>query len=330
MKLSVIIPCHNAENTLGLQLQALAAQKWDESWECIVADNRSTDGSREVAERFYGLVPGLKVVDALEKTGAAYARNVAVMHACGESLAFCDADDLVDDGWVAAMGKALENHDLVACRVETSKLNPPWLRGHEQETGLQMIWYPPWLPHAGGGTIGCKRRLFEVLGGFDESMIFLEDTQFCFQAQFLGVEMGYVSEAVVHMRRRANLLGHYRQSRNYAEYNVILAKQYQSANEPARCRNQFVSRRNPSNPRKSEDSCVLCEQQTERTTTIQPQESQRVSHWQCHKQFMRDWLQLIRLARSMRTTNDRFSWAWMLGRQVGRIKGMLRCGGMPV
>ncbi|HET9225168.1 MAG TPA: glycosyltransferase, partial [Thermoanaerobaculia bacterium] len=44
-KLSVVIPCLNAEATLGDQLEALAGQGWSGEWEVIVADNGSTDGS---------------------------------------------------------------------------------------------------------------------------------------------------------------------------------------------------------------------------------------------------------------------------------------------
>ena len=40
IKLSVIIPCYNAETTLAVQLEALARQRWSEPWEVLVVDNR--------------------------------------------------------------------------------------------------------------------------------------------------------------------------------------------------------------------------------------------------------------------------------------------------
>lgn len=225
------MPCHNAAETIVCQLDALARQQWPGTWECVVADNRSSDDSRKIVADYQDRLPGLRLVDATERAGAAYARNVAVRHARGDLLVFCDADDLVADGWLAAMAEALRSQQLVACRVETRKLNPPWLHGHEQEHALQTIWYPPWLSHAGGGTLGCWRSLFDQLGGFDETMTYLEDTEFCFQAQLRGIPMGFVPDAVVHIRRRSSLLEHYRQSRNYAAYNVILAKRYEISND---------------------------------------------------------------------------------------------------
>ncbi|MBF2059991.1 glycosyltransferase family 2 protein, partial [Fischerella thermalis] len=43
MKVSVIIPCLNAAETIGVQLEALANQQWSQPWEVIIADNGSTD-----------------------------------------------------------------------------------------------------------------------------------------------------------------------------------------------------------------------------------------------------------------------------------------------
>ena len=148
-------------------------------------------------------------------------------------MALCDADDEVGEGWVAAMGEALSCHDFVACRMETVKLNPRWMWGHEQEKGLQTIWYPPWLPHAGAGTMGFTRAMFDAVGGFDDSLLHLEDTEFSFRAQMRGFPLHFVPDAVLHVRRRGNLIGHYRQSRNYAEYNVILAKKYWTEKDSA-------------------------------------------------------------------------------------------------
>jgi glycosyltransferase involved in cell wall biosynthesis len=233
MKLSVIIPYYNAAATVGLQLEALASQEWSEPWEIVLADNGSKDNSREVIESYRDRLPNIRIVDASQKPGAAFARNQGIKAALGEGMALCDADDEVGEGWVAAMGEALSRHDFVACRMETIKLNPRWMWGHEQEKGLQTIWYPPWLPHAGAGTMGFTRAMFDAVGGFDDSLLHLEDTEFSFRAQMRGFPLHFVPDAVLHVRRRGNLIGHYRQSRNYAEYNVILAKKYWTEKDAA-------------------------------------------------------------------------------------------------
>src|SRR5688572_27649838 len=122
--ISVVIPCRNGADVIGNQLEALARQRCDCDWEVIVVDNRSTDRTRAVAESFRDRLPRLTVIDAPDKRGAAYARNVGVRAALGENVAFCDADDEVDDGWLAAVASGLREHRAIAFRVDMQKLNP--------------------------------------------------------------------------------------------------------------------------------------------------------------------------------------------------------------
>lgn len=235
MKLSVIVPCYNAEATLADTLAALGRQDWNQPWEVLVADNRSSDGSRAVVKRFHGLLPNLRLIDAFERQGQPFAINTGVQAARGESVAFCDADDEVGDGWLAAMGEALEQHRFVAARVDIEKLNSGWIlqsRGNNQKNGLQPYRYPPFLAHAGGGTIGVRRQIFLDLNGFDELLPYLHDTDFCWRAQLAGHALHFVPEAVMHVRFRGNLRTLYRQARNYAEYNVLLYKRYRDKGMP--------------------------------------------------------------------------------------------------
>src|SRR3954466_4740554 len=102
-KLSVVIPCLNAASTLGVQLAALTHQSWPGGWEVIVADNGSTDGSREIVEGYRDPLPGLGVGDAGGRRGQAHARNLGATAATGDALLFCDADDEVAPGWMEAL-----------------------------------------------------------------------------------------------------------------------------------------------------------------------------------------------------------------------------------
>lgn len=235
MKLSVIVPCYNAEGTLGEALEALAAQEWDQPWEVLVVDNRSTDGSRAVAERFCARMPNLRIVDACERQGQPYALNRGVERARGEALALCDADDVVGEGWLRAMGEALARHDFVAACVDTERLNTGWVRqsrGHTQARGLIPYSYPPFLPHAGGGTLGFTRALFAAVGPFDEGLLYLHDTDFCWRAQLAGFDLHFEPGAVIHVRFRGDMRSLYRQARNYAQYNVLLYKRYRARGMP--------------------------------------------------------------------------------------------------
>jgi glycosyltransferase involved in cell wall biosynthesis len=292
MKLSVVIPCLNAADTIGIQLDALINQEWKQPWEIIVADNGSTDDSRVIIESYRDRLPNLRIVDASARRGQPYALNCGAAAAMGEALAFCDADDEVAPGWVAAMGEALRDHDAVACRIDYKKLNPAWVqsifREHAQQHGrLLKAWFPPYLWHAGGGTLGVKKSLHEAVGGFDEALPYQHDTDFCFKLQLRGVDLHCVPEAVLHIRCRGTLLALLRQACKWAEYSVLLYKMYRL-------------------------------QETEGDLHL----------W---KRFMFQWKHILRSFTCIRFgKSDQAVWIWRLGWQLGRLIGSLKYHVPPV
>ena len=230
MKLSVIIPCYNAAGTVAETLDAFAAERWSEPWEVVVADNGCTDHSMDVVTGYKTRLPDLRIVDASLRRGAPVAMNIGVEAALGESVAFSDADDVIGPGWVAAMGEALRTHEFVACRIETQILNPSsWantLHNHPQQHGLQKLWYPPYLPHAGAGTLGIRKRVHQLVDGFDETMSYVFETDYCVRVQRSGVSLHFVPDATVHIRARGSMRAMFRQSRLWAEYNVMVNSRY--------------------------------------------------------------------------------------------------------
>src|SRR5216110_1235211 len=64
MRVSVVIPCLNSADQLPVQLWALAREKRRGWCEVVIADNGSTDGTREGVEEFNDRLPRLLVVDA--------------------------------------------------------------------------------------------------------------------------------------------------------------------------------------------------------------------------------------------------------------------------
>ncbi len=235
MKLSVIVPCFDAAETLGTQLAALAAQRWPHPWEAIVADNGSTDGSPRVVAEYRERMPNLRSVDAAGRRGPGHARNAGAAAATGDAFLFCDADDEVAPGWLVALGEALAEHPFVTSRYDDEKLNSPRIRqihGNPQGRGLIPYDYPPYLPHAGGGGLGIRRRLHQSIGGFDESLPALEDTDYCWRVQLAGTELTFVPQAVVHIRYRQTLDSVFRQGRSYGEHNVLIYKKYRPLGMP--------------------------------------------------------------------------------------------------
>lgn len=227
MMLSLIIPCLNAAHTIGLQLDALLRQRWSKPWEIIVSDNGSSDDTRSIVKSYQTRFSNIQLVDSSGRKGSAHARNVGVAASSGEMLVFCDTDDEVGPGWLEAIGTALERHDFVASCLETKKLNPPWCQfPHTQSKSLQKAWYSPYLPHAAGAGLGIKRQIHDKVGGFDESLLRLADTDYCFRVQLLGVKLHFVPNAVYHYRRPYAKIHLFNQARLWSESNVLLSVRF--------------------------------------------------------------------------------------------------------
>jgi GT2 family glycosyltransferase len=227
--LSVIVPCYNAAATIREQLEALAGQQSARRWELVVADNGSTDASRTLAAQYQSRIPNMRIINATDRKGAAHARNVGARAAEGEALVFCDADDVVAPGWLEAMGDGLRMHDLVGCRLDVQRLNPPWLARTfpvQQSARLPTLRFLPNLRIAGGNSLGARRSVHEAIGGFDESWQFLEEADYCVRAQLAGFSLQFVPDAMVYYRYRQSLHAIYRQARNWAPYGARLYKRY--------------------------------------------------------------------------------------------------------
>jgi glycosyltransferase involved in cell wall biosynthesis len=230
LDLSVVIPCRNGESTLPELLESLAAQTWDGNWEVVVADNGSTDGSVRIVESFGSRLPQLRIVEAPGKGGPAHAMNVGAAAAKGRLLAFCDSDDVVGETWLFALGDALAMDPFVAAMQETALLNPAWLRRTRDDLGerLPVTRFPPHLPYAGAGTIGIRKDLHELVGGFDEGIGAQFEIDYAFRLAARGVTPVLVPGAVLHYRWRTSLAANFRQGLWYADGRAIVEGRHRS------------------------------------------------------------------------------------------------------
>jgi len=230
-EVSVVVPFRNAARTLGHQLEALARQNFAGPWEVVTVDNRSEDGSRQIAESFSDRLQ-LRVVEAGERLGAGYARNVGARHATAQKLLFVDADDEVAPGYVARMAAALDRHDFVTSAFDQETLNPDWVRAAHG---------PAWrnadeplpnqfgvLPNA-GGSIGISRAALEAVGGFPEDLPRMQDIALSWEVQLAGIPLHYVPDALYRIRYRDRLPDLFRQGLAGSSCAPLLYKRYRSA-----------------------------------------------------------------------------------------------------
>lgn len=214
--LSIVIPAYNAADSIGVQIEALVGQRWSGTWEIVVADNGSTDGTVALIGRVARSEPRVRLVDASQRRGAAFARNRGVDAARGRLIAFCDADDLVADGWIAAIGDALRRSPFVTGPQEYERLNPRWLHGvYGTVPARELQTFEGIFPFGPTANLGIHRDLFERVGRFDTSVAVYEDLELCLRVWLEGVRLEYVPAAVVHYRYRSSLPTLWKQAMSY-------------------------------------------------------------------------------------------------------------------
>ena len=228
-EVSVILPAYNAAATLPAQLAALAAQVDAPSFEVIVSDNGSEDLTGSVAHDHASAFASLTVVDSSARRGPSAARNAGAAMARGRRLAFCDADDVVSTGWLAALSRALDAADAVAGAFEHQQLNPPGAVAVSWSTDVPIrlaSW--PELPAGASSNLAITTAAFRDLGGFDEDLATCEDIDLCWRVQLSGYTLAFAHDAIVHERKRSGLRATYRQSVAYARGTLDLEAKHRA------------------------------------------------------------------------------------------------------
>lgn len=170
MKLSVYIPCYNAENYLEKSIQGLLAQTRPPD-EILVIDDGSTDRTAEIAAKF-----PVKLVRHERNKGLAAARNTAFRNATHELVGAIDADVYLDRDWLKHLLVLFDDPRVAGASgrlIEAFCETPAdaWRALHLcQDLGEEEIVIEGDSHRClgGFGTI-LRKSAVEVLGGYNEN-----------------------------------------------------------------------------------------------------------------------------------------------------------------
>lgn len=172
---SVIIPNYNHARYVGQAIESVLAQHHPDV-EIIVVDDGSSDDSRAVIGRFGTRVRAI----FQENRGLSAARNTGIGAANGSYIAVLDADDLYEPDFASTLAPFLDanpqaeavycgyrfvNDDNQALPQQEARLVPP------EELHQALVDGNFLVPEA----ILVRRRCYEQVGPFDESLSALED-----------------------------------------------------------------------------------------------------------------------------------------------------------
>lgn len=94
---SIIMSCHNGEKYISAAIEFVIAQTY-KNWELIIINDKSTDDSVKIINRFKIKDSRIRLVENEKNTGLpATPRNVGINEAKGRYIAFLDCDDV----WLA-------------------------------------------------------------------------------------------------------------------------------------------------------------------------------------------------------------------------------------
>jgi glycosyltransferase involved in cell wall biosynthesis len=122
---SILMVARNARGTVEFALASLLLQSYS-NWECLIADDASTDGTAELLCELQD--PRFKVQRSTEHLGRGGARNLALQKASGVYLASLDADDFLFRDAIASQVEVLQaDSGLDACTGSLFLFSPEGL-----------------------------------------------------------------------------------------------------------------------------------------------------------------------------------------------------------
>ena len=107
----IIITVYNKKEYIGECLERISEQTY-KSFEAIIIDDGSTDGSSEICDNMAGIYSWVKVIHK-ENGGVSSARNKGIREASGEWICFVDVDDYPMASMLERM--VAEDAALVVC-----------------------------------------------------------------------------------------------------------------------------------------------------------------------------------------------------------------------
>lgn len=187
---SIVVPCYNEEQTIGLLLSAIHSQTYPRAhMEVILADGNSSDRTRDRIAQFQADSPDLNVrVIENPKRIIPAGVNLAIQAASGSIIIRLDAHSVPEATYVersvAGLQAGLGENVGGLWLIQPGK--PGWMAqsiavaaGHPLGAGDARYRYSTKAGEVDTVPFGAfKRSLFERIGYFDETLVTNEDYEF--------------------------------------------------------------------------------------------------------------------------------------------------------
>jgi glycosyltransferase involved in cell wall biosynthesis len=241
--ISIIVPAHNSVRTMKRCVESLLSLDYP-SFEIIVVDDGSTDGTPAVLEMFREK-KGFRAIRT-QQGGPSKARNIAIKEALGEFLAFTDSDCIAEKNWLTELMKGFieprsDFDALTIMGVGGDQQNPADDTSFGKDVGgfLKRVGFvADYVKDAGdlsvmtetGHNPTCnvlyRKEVFDKIGYFKEDLWPGEDVELDYRIKKAGYRLLFNPAAVVRHYRPGDMRSFGRMMYRYGKVQALLVKQH--------------------------------------------------------------------------------------------------------
>lgn len=188
--ISLYIPVRNSARTLAAAIASVRAQEMQPADFFLVVDHRSSDNSLAIAR-----ASGARIV-AQHDGRLGLARNLALSACRTRWLASCDADVVLESGWLAALAERVEPHIAAVGGATYEKPITPADRW--RAVNLPHNWGPAAFdnPFMLVSEMLADTHALRAVGGYRADLQYWEDSDCCQRLRQAGLTLRYEPRAV--------------------------------------------------------------------------------------------------------------------------------------
>ncbi len=220
-KVSVVIPCHNREESVERAVRSVLGQTISEI-EVIAVDDASEDATLTALHWIDD--PRLTILPLKQRSGAAAARNHGAKHATAPWLAFQDSDDFWHPEKLEAQLETAENSSAIAnfCRMDVYQGNRLISHVPAAEMNLSGDLSKAILRDSfiSTQTVLIRTEKFHAIGGMDPDLRALDDWDMMIKLAQLG-PIDFVDRVLVDQHMSENSMTHDRVKQLEAQIRIL-------------------------------------------------------------------------------------------------------------
>lgn len=238
--ISIVMPVRNERKTLPALLESLAKQDYPtDSFEVLVADGRSEDGTREFVEE-YGRSSPMRVL-LVDNPGirSGPGRSAGVRQCSGEFIVFVDGHCHIPSHLLLRDTVRIFEESQADCLSRPQPLLAPVgspmgqiianvrasTLGHGRDSLIYDMRYAGFVDPASSGA-SYRRQVFYTVGLYDESFDACEDVEFNTRVRKAGLTAYTDPALAVYYEPRSNLKALFLQMTRYGSGRVRLARKH--------------------------------------------------------------------------------------------------------